>query len=114
MRRLIWLLLLISPLTLAQSPRGMDFEVFIRLERGMTEGEVLTRAGEPDLLSVDGAQEFSASSAVVTPPVINRGKFSQTNVIKTYTYLPTIANPFTTVITFSGGRLVNIERIKKF
>jgi hypothetical protein len=114
MLRVFALLLLLSASALAQSPRGMDFDVFIRIERGMTEGEILTRAGEPDLLSVDGSQEFSASSAVVTPPVINRGRFTQTNVIKTYTYLPTIANPFTTVITFSGGRVTNIERIKKF
>lgn len=92
----------------------MDFEVFIRLDHGMPEGEVLTRAGPPDLLSVDGSEEFSSSSAVVTPPVINRGTFTSSRIIKTYTYLPTIANPFTTVITFSGGRLVNIERIKKF
>lgn len=114
MRRLLWLLLLVPPLAIAQSPSGMDFEVFIRIEHGMPEGEVLTRAGPPDISSVDGSQEFSASSAVVTPPVINRGRFSQVNIIKTYTYLPTIANPFTTVITFSGGRVVNVERIKQF
>jgi hypothetical protein len=114
MRRLLWLFLVLSIPTFAQSPRGMDFEVFIRLDRGMSEGEVLTRAGPPDLLSADATEEFSASSAVVAPPFINRGRFTRTEVIKTYTYLPTLSNPFTTIITFRGGRIVNLERIKKF
>ena len=28
--------------------RGMDFDIYIRLQRGMTEGELLLRAGRPD------------------------------------------------------------------
>lgn len=114
MRRLLWLLLVLSFPAFAQSPRGMDFEVFIRLDRGMTEGEVLTRAGPPDLASVEGTEEFSSSAAVVAPPYINRERFARTEVIKTFTYLPTLSNPFTTVITFRGGRIVNLERIKQF
>jgi hypothetical protein len=34
--------------------------------------------------------------------------------MKTYTYLPTSADPFTTIITLVGGRVSEIERIRKF
>ena len=35
-------------------------------------------------------------------------------VMKTYTYLPTPADPFITTITLVGGRVSEIERIRKF
>jgi hypothetical protein len=113
MRSLFLLLFFISTSALAE-PRGMDFDVFIRLDRGMSEGELLSRAGAPDLLTIDGTEELSASSAVVSPPFVNRGRFTRTEVVKTYTYLPTLANPFTTVITLRGGRIVDLQRIKQF
>jgi hypothetical protein len=34
--------------------------------------------------------------------------------MKTFTYLPTSADPFTTIITLLGGRVSEIERIRKF
>ncbi len=37
------------------SVRGMDFDVYIRLRKGMTEGELLERAGPPDHQAVDGS-----------------------------------------------------------
>ena len=73
--------------------RGMDFDVFIRLQRGMTEGEVLLRAGRPDYESVDNLVY---------------------DIVKSYYYFPTVANPYTTVVTLRGGRIANLERIKKF
>jgi ketosteroid isomerase-like protein len=82
------------PGTAARGPvRGMDFDVFIRLERGMTEGELLVRAGPPDHVAVEGFRD---------------------DVVKTFYYLPTVANPFTTVVTLRGGRIVQLERIRKF
>ena len=70
--------------------RGLDFRAYISLHRGMSEGELLTVAGAPDLL------------------------FSDVYALKTYTYLPTSADPFTTTINVVGGRINHIERVRKF
>ena len=72
--------------------RGMDFDTYIRLQGGMTEGELLLRAGGPDHQSLDSIYG---------------------DIMKTFYYLPTTANPYTTVVTLRGGRIFNIERIKK-
>ena len=72
--------------------RGMDFDTYIRLQGGMTEGELLLRAGRPDHESVDSFHR---------------------DIVKTFYYFPTSANPYTTVVTLRGGRIFNIERIKK-
>ena len=74
------------------SVRGMDFDTYIRLQGGMTEGELLLRAGRPDHESVDSFRR---------------------DIVKTFYYFPTSANPYTTVVTLRGGRIFNIERIKK-
>jgi hypothetical protein len=73
--------------------RGMAFDTYIRLERGMSEGELLQRAGTPDQVTVESQQ------ALLT---------------KSYYYLPTAGDPFITVVTVSGGRIANLERTKKF
>jgi hypothetical protein len=70
--------------------RGLDFRAYISLYRGMSEGEMFTYTGVPDLL------------------------FSDVFASKTYTYLPTAADPFTTTITVIGGRINHIERVRKF
>ena len=70
-------------------PHGLDFRKYISLQRGMTEGELLTIAGAPDLLFRD----FS---------------------FRTYTWLPTPGDPFTTTVTVVGGRVSEIERVRKF
>ena len=71
-------------------PRGLDFRNYISLRRGMGEGEMLTYAGAPDLLFAD--------------------VFSD----RTYIYLPTVADPFTTTVVIIGGRISGIERVRKF
>ncbi len=73
--------------------RGMEFDVYIRLQRGMTEGELLLRAGRPDHQSLDNVTD---------------------NISKSYYYFPTSANPYTTVVTLRGGRISELDRIKKF
>ncbi len=83
-----------SPVVVAQAPaRGMEFEVFVRLHNGMSEGELLQRAGPPDFQQVDELR-----------PSVGR----------TYYYYPTSANPFTTIVTLRGGRIFSLERIRKF
>jgi hypothetical protein len=69
--------------------RGLEFRKYISIERGMTEGELLGIAGEPDFRTRDRS-------------------------VRTYTYMPTPADPFTTTITLVGGRVSEIERARKF
>jgi hypothetical protein len=93
MKRLLLSLLLLAPLAHAadESPRGMAFEVYIRLEHGMTEGELVLRAGKPDHHSNDNVREG----------------------LKTFYYYPTTANPHLTTITLRSGRIANIERVRR-
>jgi len=72
--------------------RGMDFDIYIRLQFGMTEGELLVRAGRPDYETLDNLVDL----------------------VKTYYYLPTVSNPFTTVVKLYGGRIAFMDRVKKF
>jgi len=73
--------------------RGMDFGIYVYLKRGMSEAELLERAGKPDLESLENIQGF---------------------FVKNYSYLPTPSNPFFTVVTMRGGRIAAIERTPKF
>ncbi len=72
-------------------PRGMAFDVYIRLEHGMTEGELVLRAGKPDHQAMDNLREG----------------------LKSYYYFPTVANPFLTTVSVRSGRIINIERERK-
>jgi Domain of unknown function (DUF4124) len=72
--------------------RGMDFGVYVHLRRGMSEGEVLLRAGKPDHETFDGGRNF---------------------VVKSLYYYPTQADPYITVVTLRGGRVASLERTQK-
>ncbi len=72
--------------------RGMDFGVYIHLRRGMSEGEVLLRAGRPDHETFEGGRNF---------------------VVKSLYYYPTLSDPYITLITLRGGRVADIERTRK-
>lgn len=80
------------PAPAAAPVRGMDFETYIRLQRGMPEGELLLRAGRPDHEAVENFRH---------------------DVVKSYTYFPTVASPYITVVTVRGGRIAAVERIRK-
>jgi Domain of unknown function (DUF4124) len=92
--------------------RGLEFRKYISLQRGMSEGELLGIAGEPDLMADQGI-------AISAPTTIQFGRnFSTAGnaglVMKTYTYMPTSADPFTTTITLIGGRISELDRVRKF
>jgi hypothetical protein len=70
--------------------KGLDFRKYVAIQRGMSEGEFVGIAGEPDLLLWDS------------------------RAVKTYTYYPTPADPFTTTITLVHGRVSDIERVRRF
>jgi hypothetical protein len=98
--------------TAPRPPRGLDFRKYVSIQRGMTEGEVLGIAGDPDLL-VDQGLAISAPTTVQTGRNL-RGAARTALALRTYTYLPTPGDPFTTTITLVGGRVSEIERIRKF
>ena len=79
--------------TAAPAVRGMSFETYIRLQRGMTEGELLQRAGNADQMTVDNLRA---------------------DIVKSYYYYPTTGDPYITVVIVRGGRIDNIERTRKF
>jgi len=92
--------------------RGLEFRKYISVQRGMSEGELLGIAGEPDLKTDQGI----AISAPVTVPLERnvRGPARSGLRLVTWTYLPTSADPFTTTITLVGGRVSELERVRKF
>jgi len=99
----------------AQAPRpvrGLDFRKYVSIERGMTEGELLGIAGEPDFIADEGAV-YDAPAAAQTGRH-TRSSGSAAFTVRTYTYMPTPADPFTTTITLTGGRVSDIERVRKF
>ena len=93
-------------------PRGLDFRKYVSIQRGMSEGELLGIAGEPDFVVNDGLA-ISAPTTVQTGRH-TRGAARTAMSLKSYTYLPTPADPFTTTITLVGGRVSEIDRVRKF
>ncbi len=92
--------------------RGLEFRKYISIQRGMSEGELLGIAGEPDLKADQGI----AIAAPTTVPVDRNLSVAAREGLRlmTYTYLPTPADPFTTTITLVGGRVSELERVRKF
>jgi len=70
-------------------PRGLDFRKYIWIRRGMSEGELLSVAGTPDFHTPGWD-------------------------LRTYTYMPTVSDPFVTTVTLVNGRVSDVERIRKF
>lgn len=94
------------------SARGMDFDVYIRLRKGMTEGELLERAGPPDYQTVDGNVGYK--EGVVRRESDSVSVYSTELIVKTFYFFPTTDNPFTTVVTTTGGRITKLQRERKF
>lgn len=96
-----------------EAVHGLEFRRYIAIERGMTEGELLAVAGEPDLRSGGDA---ALTGPVLAVPIGHhvlvpaRGLLS----LETWTYLPTVSDPFTTTVTLVGGRVSGVERVRKF
>jgi len=95
-----------------KQPRGLDFRNYVRIQRGMSEGELLGIAGEPDFMSDQGL----AIDAPTTVQVDRNTRVSASSAQRmvTWTYLPTPGDPFTTTITLIGGRVSDLDRQRKF
>lgn len=82
-----------TPDRVAQSSaRGMDYSTYIRLSTGMDEGELRSRAGAPDSESVENFKD---------------------DIVKSYYYMPTLADPYVTTVKLRGGRIISIDRVKR-
>jgi hypothetical protein len=92
--------------------KGLEFRKYLSIQRGMTEGELLGIAGEPDLKTDQGV----AIAAPTTVPIGRHFSSAAREGLRmtTYTYLPISGDPFTTTITLVGGRVSEIERVRKF
>ena len=80
-----------APVPGGPAVRGMEFDTYIRLQPGMSEGELLVRAGRPDHVAIDNLGDYD----------------------RTFYYFPTVGNPFTTVVRLRSGAIVSLERIRK-
>ena len=98
--------------TAPKPARGLDFRNYVRIQRGMTEGELLGIAGEPDFMSDQGL----AIDAPTTVQVNRNTRVSASGAQRmvTWTYMPTSGDPFTTTITLIGGRVAELDRQRKF
>src|SRR5688500_14003032 len=92
MRR--WVFLIVLSLAPGVRAGGLDFGTYLSIQRHMPEGEVMAIAGRPDLITEQG--------------------FSPENrAIRTHSYLATPELPYTTTVTFVGGRVSETERSGK-
>ena len=81
-----------------------------QVSRGMSEGELMQRAGPPDFDSTDG----TVGSAVVSGRKRNLVEsFNNLELRKLY-YYPTQSDPFTSVVTLTGGMISDLQRTRKF
>ena len=99
----------------------IESSAYFHLRRGMSESEVLVRAGAPDLVTSPGLEAVEVKRGMVDRGVDGEMSFDTFR----RTYIPTIAqwhyvpgpeetDPFITIITFRGGEIWEIERTKVF
>ena len=92
--------------------RGLEFRKYISIQRGMSEGELLGIAGEPDLQADQGFAIAAPETVYISRRLAVPARAGLK--MQTYTYLPIPGDPFTTTITLVGGRVSEIERVRKF
>lgn len=104
-----------------RATRGMDFSVYIMLRAGMSEGELLQRAGPPDFQTYDGSVGVSVVGRAgrINNPGGNALHGSRVHTfnnfeVRRYYYYPTLSNPFTTVLTLTGGTISDLQRTRRF
>jgi hypothetical protein len=95
-----------------EAARGLDFRSYLSIRKGMTQGEVLSIAGKPDLQADQGAVSSHQGWSDRGDVTIYSDRVIL--ALRTYTYLPTTENPYVTTITFAGGRVTDVKRDKKY
>lgn len=106
------LLLLLAAL-LPVAAHALDFGIYMMLQDGMTEAELISRAGPPDYSYPEGV----ASSGLAWQGGRHEGvtvgsSFQQEARADVYNATPD--TPYLTVVHILGGRIASIERIPRF
>ena len=106
---------------LAASTGQIDSATFFSLRRGMSESEILVRAGAPDLVTLPGGRSVELSSATVVEladGTLRFDGFARTAdaAIERWHYVPAQheRDPFITIVSIRGGRVWELERTKVF
>ncbi len=99
----------------------IDSAAYFHLKRGMSESEVLVRAGPPDLVTSPGLEAVEVKHGVVDRGVdgdVTFDSFRRTRIptIARWHYVPGTGetDPFITIVTFRAGELWETERTKVF
>ena len=98
----------------------IDSYAYFLLRRGMSESEVLVRAGPPDLVTSPGTEAVEVRRGMVQREdgAVSFDEFRRTRIptVTQWHYVPAPAesDPFITIITFRAGEIWEIERTKVF
>ena len=99
----------------------IDSSAYFHLRRGMSESEVLVRAGPPDLVTSPGQEAVEVRSGVVEQGDdgdVSFDSFRRTRIptLASWHYVPGPGetDPFITIITFRGGEVWELKRTKVF
>ena len=99
----------------------IDSAAFFHLRRGMSESEVLVRAGPPDLVTSPGLEAIEVKRGMVDRGIdgeVTFDSFRRTRIptISQWHYVPgpEETDPFITIITFRAGEIFELERTKVF
>jgi hypothetical protein len=99
----------------------IESAIYFSIRRGMTDGEVLVRAGSPDLVTSPGLESVEVRSGMVARPGKGEETFSEFRrtrapTIERWHYIPGYEehDPYLTIITFRGGDVWEVQRIKVF
>jgi hypothetical protein len=99
----------------------IDSATFFLLRTGMSESDILIRAGSPDLVTMAGGERVEVISGSVGEEITGRAGFDVSRTVSfsnimLWHYIPDRSefDPHLTVITMKGGRVADIEREKVF
>jgi hypothetical protein len=99
----------------------IESSAFFHLRRGMSESEVLVRAGPPDLVTSPGQEAVEVKHGVVErgdDGDVTFDSFRRTRIpsLARWHYVPDSAetDPFITIITFRAGEVWELQRTKVF
>ena len=99
----------------------IDSSAFFLLQRGMSESEILVRAGPPDLVTSPGQEAVEVKHGVVSRGEdgdVSFDSFLRTRIptIAQWHYIPAPGetDPFITIITFRAGEVWEMQRTKVF
>lgn len=111
-------LALMPPLAVAGQ---IDSSAYFHLRRGMSESEVLVRAGPPDLVTSPGTEAVEVKRGMVEQGddgEVTFDSFRRTRIptITRWHYVPGSGetDPFITIITFRAGEIWELQRTKVF